>query len=208
MIRMIWITLCLCLVAPSYGEGDNEYFKKGILAYEQGDYQTAFQVFSSLAKQGYIAPLIRLGDMCFYGKGFERDYALAAQFYRTAAEQGDGFAQYDLAKMYAKGLGVEQNYMEALKWYGKSAEQGNVKAMFRMAFIYCEFEEKGLHQNQENPILAHMWFCLASAHDEEDIVLMKDGESIVVFHASFLNNKQIAEAQRRALEWMEKRSKN
>ena len=107
---------------PSWGAD----FNKGMDAYNDGDYATAFKEWKPLAEQGDAYAQIALGVMYANGQGVPQDYKEAARWYRLAAEQGDAISQFYLGFFYGNGLGLEQDNEEASKWYFKSASKGAV----------------------------------------------------------------------------------
>ena len=66
------VTLCLALVSFSVGCSDD--FKKGVEAYNKGDYATALKEWKPLAQGGYIDAQYNLGIMYDNGKGVLQDY--------------------------------------------------------------------------------------------------------------------------------------
>ena len=63
-------------------------FADGVAAYEQGDYDTAFKEFKTLAEQGNAPGQYSLGVMYYTGAGVRRDNDEAVNWFRKAAEQG------------------------------------------------------------------------------------------------------------------------
>ncbi len=112
------------------------------------------------------------------------------KWYRKAAEQGDANAQYNFGAMYGNGHGVQQDYAEAVKWYRKAAEQDHAKAQFNLALMY----DKGQGMPQDY-VQAHMWYNLAGAQGGQQAAKNRD------LVAKLMTPAQIAEAQRRAVEW-------
>tara|TARA_R100000306_G_C4270928_1_gene90124 strand:- start:110 stop:517 length:408 start_codon:yes stop_codon:yes gene_type:complete len=110
---------------------ENVLGRKGLKAYDAGDYETALKQWKVLAEQGSDRAQFNLGVMYDEGEGVEQDYEEAANWYRKAAEHGHPEAQYNLAAMYYEGDGVEQDYEEALKWSLKSAKQGHRRLRIR-----------------------------------------------------------------------------
>lgn len=94
--------------------------KKAIKAYEKEEYQTAYELFSSIS--GDKEARYYLGEMYYNGRGIEKSDTEAVRWYRKAAEQGNSEAQYRLGSVYDFGTGVERSYPEAMKWYRKAAD--------------------------------------------------------------------------------------
>jgi len=93
-----------------------EILEKAKSAFGAKDYQTAFEIWKSLAEQRNAEAQFNLGWMYSYGRGVKLNQKKAVKWYRLSAEQGDAKAQYNLGLMYYNGLGVPQDYKEAVKW--------------------------------------------------------------------------------------------
>jgi hypothetical protein len=102
--------------------------------------------------------------------------------------------------MYAEGEGVPQDNAEAVKWYRQAAQQGNAPAEYNLGLWYA--------QGQDSPpdyLRAYMWFNLAASRFPESDVLDRDA---AVNNRDVVARKmppdQLAEAQKRAIEWKPK----
>ena len=137
-------------------------FDKGMAAYINMDYATAFKELKPLAEQGLAKAQHFLGVMYKYGQGVIQDYKEAVKLYKLAAEQGDAKAQNSLGVMYTNGWGVLQDYKEAVKLYKLSAEQGFANAQTNLGNMY----DNGQGVLQDN-IVAHMWFNIGAANGSE-----------------------------------------
>ena len=100
-----------------------ESFNDALEAYNKKDYQTAFQIYKSLAEQGNPRAQNNLGNMYDVGLGVEQDLKQAAAVVQKAAEQDHQIAQYNLGNMYDVGQGLPQDFDEAKKWYTRAAEK-------------------------------------------------------------------------------------
>ena len=130
------------------------------------------------------------------------------------AEQGDREAQCKLGFMYAKGEGVPQDYREAVRWLRLAAEQGDAMAQGQLGRMYAEGE--GVPKDL---ILAYMWCNLALRYNEVfhsqltgdtmqkirnfiDETSHRERDEL----EKLMTREQIAEAQRLAREFTQKRS--
>ena len=96
-------------------------FEEAATAYDRGDYETAFQLMRTLAKQGDAFAQFNLGVMYGQGRGVPQDKTEAMKWYRRAAERGDADAQFSLGTMYRFGRGVPQDGVQAYKWFSLAA---------------------------------------------------------------------------------------
>ena len=116
--------------------------------------------------------------------------------------------------MYDNGIGVPQDTQQAVFWWNKAAEQGDVEAQNNLGVMY----DMGLGVPQDY-IEAHKWFNIAGAGGKwfkvagewvNNIAGMGDDADIgsgLGIVESFMTPAEIAEAQRRASEWMKKHKK-
>jgi TPR repeat protein len=124
------------------------------------------------------------------------DYATAVREFRPLAEQGDASAQYNLGVMYENGRGVPQDYAAAVGWYRKAAEQGEAYAQYNLGVMYDN--GRGVPQDY---VHAHKWFNLAATSGNK---IATKNRNII---AKKMTPAQIAEAQKLAREWIERRKK-
>ncbi len=76
MRRLVLIAALLTVLsAPGWAD-----FDAGRVAYERGDYTTAFREFLSSAKQGDADAQFGLGIMYEFGEGVSQDYGEAARW--------------------------------------------------------------------------------------------------------------------------------
>ena len=146
------------------------------------------------AEQEHPKAQYYLGAMYENGQGVPQDYAEAVRWYRRAAEQGDADAQNNLGGRYYNGQGVPQDYAEAMRWYRQAAEQGLAAAQSNLGVMY----DNGLGVPADY-VRAHMWYNLAAANGSTKAPKNRD------LITRLMTPQQIAEAQRMASEWFEKR---
>ncbi len=157
--------------------------------------QTAVKWLQKAAEQGEASAQHNLGVHYEKGQGVPRDFPTAAMWYQRAAEQGLAASQANLGLMYAKGKGVEKDLNVAMKWTRFAANQGDSRAQTNLGGMYLSKNLQG-EKDDQDLIEALMWFSLAAVQGNAK------GEVGMKFAASKLTNSQIAEAERRAREWM------
>ncbi|HXK55198.1 MAG TPA: tetratricopeptide repeat protein, partial [Gammaproteobacteria bacterium] len=119
--------------------------------------------------------------------------AEAMRWYRKAAEQDDANAQFTLGIMYDQGKGVPQNFAEAQRWYRKAAEQRHLSAQFKLGYMY--YRGRGVPQDY---VKAHKWWNLVATAGRASAVAARNDL------AELMTPEEIAEAEKLALEWVEK----
>lgn len=132
--QMLIVMLSLILMSPAFAFG--EKIVDAVDAYENGDYFSAFEIYSKFANEGDTFAQRNLGVMYENGHGVKQNDINAAFWYRKAADQGDIFAKRNLGWLYANGRGIS-NYDPklaekyrgiALGWYEEAAIQGDTLA--------------------------------------------------------------------------------
>jgi TPR repeat protein len=126
------------------------------------------------------------------------DHVTAARLFAPLAARGSARAQAMLGFMYATGQGVPQDYDAAAYWYRQAAERGDPTAQSLLGLVYDKGQGVPLDE-----VAAYKWLNLAAAaaskREREYYVHLRDAV------ASKMTSGQIAEGQRRALEWSERR---
>jgi TPR repeat protein len=149
-----------------------------------------------LAEQGDVQAQVNLGLMYYSGQEVPLDYTEALHWFRKAADRGEAAAQHNLGTIYNQGKGAPQDYKEAVRWYRKAAEQGLAASQGALAEMY--YHGRGVPQDYQ---LAYMWSSLAAAAGD---VTATNNRDVL---ASIMTPEQIAEGQRLAREWYERRPK-
>ena len=164
------------------------------------DYAEAVKWYRKAADQGHVEALATVGYLHTEdfnehreGSGILQDEVEAAIWYRRAAEAGDAHCQFDLGRQYYYGKHVTQDYEEAAEWYRKAADQGDADAQDSLGVMY--------HYGQgvlQDYVMAHMLYNVASAGGSDSAGKNRDRV------AKIMTGEQIAEAQKRAREYMER----
>jgi len=175
----------------------DETVKRGCQAELSGDYSKAFRILLPAARQGHPIAQHRIGVMHTHGLGVEQDFAEATRWFRKAAEQGQGESQFSLGLRYFEGQSVAQDDTEAARWFRLAADQGVGMAASMLAQLYAW----GRGVPQEDLVEAYKWLAVAGGQIEPNrvTVTLNDLENK-------LTPDQLAEAQRRAKEFVPKRT--
>ena len=132
-------------------------FDKGVVAYENKDYPTAFKEFTESANKGIAEAQFNLGLMYGNGKGVPKNAKEAVKWFQLAADQGFAIAQSSLGSMYYRGDGIPKNAQEAIKWFQLAADQGHASAQFSLGVMYANGE--GVPKNAKEAV---KWYRLAA----------------------------------------------
>jgi len=123
------IALILCLESPIVGTTraatDDDDFRRGLSAFNTGDYATALQVWRQLAEKDEPRSQAGIGFMYHRGMGVRADDREAAAWLLRAAEHGQAEGQLMLGILFYYGLGVSQSYVQAYAWCELAETNGN-----------------------------------------------------------------------------------
>ncbi len=118
-------------------------YKKGMDAYNIGDFTTAYSEWLAAAKTGDKLAQHGLGFLFELRKGIpempeSKSLAQAVEWYQAASAQGVAAAQTNLGLMYAQGRGVKQDYDEARKLWAQAAASEHPMAQFNLGLLYLQ----------------------------------------------------------------------
>jgi TonB family protein len=135
------------------------------------------------------------------GVGVEKDAHQAFDWFTKAAEQDFADAEYHLGRMYEGTQGIPQDYAAAVAWYRKAANHtslldGAMGSRRRLARLYL----LGLGVPQDC-VQADMLIRIAGADPLAHRIHSAEDARLLQMEAK-MTPAQIAEAQRRADEWI------
>jgi len=185
LMRLVAIACISLTLVTSAWAAD---FNKGLKAYRNSDYITAFQEWQPLAEQGNATAQYNLGFMYDNGEGVTQDKAKAVEWYTEAAQQGYANAQYNLGSMYSNGEGVAQDKAKAVEWYTEAAQQGFARAQTNLGFMYSNGE--GVAQDKAKAV---EWYTEAA----------QQGYERAQFNLGFMydNGEGVAQDKAKAVRW-------
>jgi TPR repeat protein len=123
-------------ISPMAVPGDQAKFDRGAAAYDAGDYQKAFRIFSKLAEHYDLAAMRNVALMERDGLGTDKDPDAAQEMMEGAAIRGLPTAQSDLAVMLLDGFAGPPNPKAALPWLEKAAAANHPVAQYRLGLLY------------------------------------------------------------------------
>jgi uncharacterized protein len=137
------------------------------------------------------------------GTGYERglfggiDYREALKWLRRASAQGLPDAQFCLGGMYKAGEGVPESDEIAARWYRKAADHfsdvsGVWEAEVQMNYMYRD------GRLRKDYVAAYMWAAIVGSSG------LPPDDSDMKRTARHMTKAQIAEAQRRAEDWIKR----
>lgn len=147
--------LTLLLIAPADRAWPD--FDAGLLAYEHGDYKTAYEQWRPAAEKGDPYAQHMLGFLYANGRGVPLQPEQTVLWWRRAAEQGFAPAQYTLGSLYRQGMGVKRDLEQAAKWIGRAADAGYPDAQYTYGVMHATGE--GVEADLS---AAYMWLDLAA----------------------------------------------
>ncbi len=125
------------------------------------------------------------------------EYAEASTIWSELAKEKNANAQMSLGRMYELGIGKSQDYARAIYWYRLAAAQNNPYAQGNLAVLLAmgQGAEQDLVQSYVLSTLAARNYS-KWAYDHQEAA-MKNRELII----PRMTSAQIAEAQRKVIEW-------
>lgn len=125
---LISTAAAVCVATSSLAPGaaaDDDDFRRGLSAYNTGDYATALALWRPLAEREDPRAEAGIGFMYHQGLGVVVDDRTAAIWLRRAAGRGQAEGQLMLGLLYYYGRGVIQSYVEAYAWCELAEINGN-----------------------------------------------------------------------------------
>jgi TPR repeat protein len=121
LVLAVTAALCSDLAAGS----DDDEFRRGLSAFNTGDYAAALAIWRPLAERDEPRSEAGLGFMYHRGLGVAVDDGTAAIWLGRAAEQGQAEGQLMLGILFYYGSGVAQSYVNAYAWCELAETNGN-----------------------------------------------------------------------------------
>lgn len=92
-------------------------YDQGVLAYRNGDYQLARELWSQRYKEGSASAASNLGHLYYNGLGGKEDPDAAVELWLQAAESGVPEAYSFIGRSFREGKGSPQDLVQAYAWY-------------------------------------------------------------------------------------------
>lgn len=114
--------------------------KEGLDAYNQKEYEKAFEEFSYLSAEGDNVATYHLGLMYLDGLGVEQSKPKAAEYFLAAYKGGNLLAAEKLSHMLISGDGIEKDEENGLALLKSAALSGNKEALYALGEMYSSGE--------------------------------------------------------------------
>ena len=110
----------------------------GIAAFEEKDFDLAWQILEPLSDAGVPHAQYRCAIMIQHGLGTIARQRAAAKLMRAAADQELDLAQHSMGVMYLFGEGVERDSAQAVRWLELAGANGLAGAWSTLGMIFAE----------------------------------------------------------------------
>jgi TPR repeat protein len=127
IVAIACVTASLSVWRAHAGTSDDE-FRRGLSAFNTGDYATALRLWRPLAEREEPRSEAGIGFMYHRGLGLGVDDREAAVWLRRAAEHGQAEGQLMLGILFYYGRGVTQSFVRAYAWCELAEISGNSDA--------------------------------------------------------------------------------
>ena len=173
-------------------------FEKSVadLAFMEGDYEVAAQMYLEGAREGDALASFNYGYCLWRGIGAPYDPKEAKSFFAFARDLEGGEACYNIAMLYLHGEGVAKDYVKSYEYMKISAEQGCIEAQLYLGMAYtsgCMFEPDIVGIN--------MIPCHTPEYQKDGFLL--DGEVVDFELDEALRYSAIRQDARQAFEWFQ-----
>lgn len=115
--------------------GNQLEFDKGVAAYDEGDYSTAYAIWLPLAKSGDIAAQRNVAHMLRRGEGVPQDRERALWFYERAASVGLASAALNAGMMRIEPGAPYHDLEKGAEWLNLAAAAGSPDAMWELGLL-------------------------------------------------------------------------
>ena len=146
----IIVVFLLVLVKTNIVYAQN--LQDGYQALMEKEYETAYEVFNSLAKDNNKDAEYYLGYIYEKGLGIAQDNTKALEFFEKSAAQNHLEAQLKTVWFYEKGLGTEVNDDKALYWLQKAADNGHQGAKNRILLYQNKTKLNAQEETSESAV--------------------------------------------------------
>ena len=119
-------------------QASSDEYASGVVAYKNGDYSKAFELFKVSAESGTAKSQLALSTMYRRGLGIEQNEYEGFYWCKQAAEQEVLEAKFQLGIMYMEGEGVTEDETQAIKWLWDAADLGYPQASEMLQYVFSE----------------------------------------------------------------------
>ena len=149
--------------AETHNKPGSEKTEAGVIAYEQGDYDSAREIWLLAADTQNPSAQYNLGQLYRLGRGVEIDYQQAQAWYFSAAEQDHALAQRNLGTLYYFGRLGPPDYEKAYAWLLLAANHYDAQAQWMTGAML--YNGEGI---QKDILKAYLWLSLASEQNHQN----------------------------------------
>ena len=134
---------CLAIVLALTGPASAKDFDDGLVAYKNGDYQSAAKLFTRCAEEDADC-LNMIANMVHAGNQFPRDQPKAVQIYKRAAERGSADAAFNYAATHKEQLSKGELAYYYTLTFRNAKGRGNRYLGLEFLFLElgCQFNDK------------------------------------------------------------------
>lgn len=110
----------------------------GIVAYNQGNIVTAYELLKTASDSGDSDAQVNLGYLYARGQGTKANQGEALRLYLLSAGQGNPEGMNAVGFKYRYGSGVKIDLPRAVHWFCRAAVSGDPRGLNNLAIMYSE----------------------------------------------------------------------
>ena len=127
------VALCLVMPVAAHAQSDVEQLAIAQVAYDEMEYDAAFEIWTPLADKGNIDAQLAVADAALNCNCVDDGTNMAFKYYRMAAKQGDAYALRQMGWIYnVKGDDKD----EAAVYYQAAADMGDLESQIELGDLY------------------------------------------------------------------------
>ena len=131
--RIIMAALCVVTPVAANAQTDTEMLDIAQTAYDEQEYDAAFEIWTPLADSGNMDAQLALGDAALFCGCADGGANTAIQYYRMAAKEGNVFALRQMGWIYSV---MGNDDAEAAIYYKAAADMGDAESQIELGDLY------------------------------------------------------------------------
>ena len=121
-------------------------FDKGLKEYNNGNYESALNIWEPLAKEGVSNAQYNVGLMYHNGLGTKQDFEQAFKWLLKSSEQGNLNSIRLISTMYALGNGIKKDFIKSYMWAKIGADNDDQNSKILLGGLLKEMSNSEINK--------------------------------------------------------------